>query len=52
MKNFLNKEGVKTTEHIKYMKICLKSKKKQSKKLYFQSKLKQYENNIKTLGIS
>ena len=36
MKNFLNKEGVKTTEHITYTKICLKSKKNSQKSFIFK----------------
>ena len=37
----------KTSKHIRYTKIVWVVKKKQSKKLYFQNKLKPYENNIK-----
>ena len=46
MKKFLKREVIKTTKHIKYTKICLGSFKKQSKRLYFQNKLTQYEKNI------
>ena len=35
-----------TIKRIKCIRTCLKNK-LQSKKLYFQNKLKQYENNIK-----
>ena len=47
MKNILKREVIKTTKHIKYTNWFLRSQRKQSKKLYFQKRLKQYENNIK-----
>ena len=50
MKYFLNRDVMKTTKHIKIQKFVSEVKKKKSKNLYFQKKLKQYENNIENTG--
>lgn len=52
MKNVGDKEVMKTMKHINYTKLFFEKLKKQPKKVYFQNKLKQYQSNTKTHGMS
>lgn len=52
MKNVGDKEVMKTMKDINYTKLFFEKLKKQPKKVYFQNKLKQYQSNTKTHGMS